>query len=940
MLSGTIILLTSLGYLMALFALAYYGDRKARDGTGTYLVSNPYVYSLSIAVYCTSWTYYGSVGRAAVSGFGFLPIYLGPTIVFTLGWFVLRKILRICKAQRITSIADFIGSRYGKSQAIGSLVTVIAVVGIVPYIALQLKAVSMSFGVVLRQDQDVLATAITADSMAFIVTLVLAVFPVLFGTRHIEATEHHAGLVVAIAAESLVKLLAFLAVGAFVTFALYDGFADIFAKAAANANTAHLVGMEKSAGNWVTLTLLSMTAIICLPRQFHVTFVENTNETHLNRALWLFPLYLFIINLFVLPIALGGLMWLPKDIDADTYVLALPLAEHNAALTLVVLVGGLSAAAAMVIVETIALSTMVCNDLIMPALLRFSSTRLTGSRDLTSLLLNIRRVAIIGILLLGYFYLAVVGNTYHLVTIGLVSFCAAAQLAPALLFALYWRGGTRRAVIAGLTLGFTVWLYTLLLPSFARSGFLPDSFIKEGLFGIALLKPYALFGLEGLDNISHSLFWSMLFNVGGFLAVAMTDRQTRIERIQATLFVEAFSAQTSAAGSDIVLSGEDGRASVQALLELATRYVGRDRAAEAFNAYARRQGVAAGQPPEWDSGLMRLTERLVAGSIGAASARVAVASAVKGERVQLDEIMQILDETQHVLEYSRQLEEKSHALEVASRDLEAANRQLLEADRLKDEFMSTVSHELRTPLTSIRSFSEILQDDPDMPSEQRSAFLGIIVSESERLTRLINQVLDLAKIEAGRMQWHIRDVDVDHVVRDAAASLAPIFERDGVEMEIRIDDRLGPVRADADRLIQVIINLVSNAEKFCPKPGGKVAIVARRDGDMARLSVIDNGPGIPEAEREAIFDKFYQVRANNQLDANPLGMAGTGLGLAISERIVVQFGGRIWVEATSSAGSTFTFTVPLSRSTGTGSGTETNAGEKQHTAAAAPALGE
>jgi len=917
MLPAWVILATSLGYLLALFALAWYGDRRASDPAGQHLVSNPYIFSLSIAIYCTSWTYYGSVGRAATSGFGFLPIYLGPTIVFTLGWFVLRKILRICKTQRITSIADFISSRYGKSQLIGSLVTVIAVVGIVPYIALQLKAVSMSFGVVLAKDHDALASTLTPDNMAFAVTLVLAAFAVLFGTRHIEATEHHAGMVVAIAAESVVKIVAFLAVGAFVVWGLYDGFGDIFARAAADPEIARLVSMEKSAGNWATLTLLSMAAIICLPRQFHVTFVENTNETHLNRALWLFPLYLFVINIFVLPIALGGLMWLPKgSSDADTFVLALPLAENQPLLTLVVLVGGLSAAAAMVIVETIALSTMVCNDLVMPALLKFSRQRIEASRDLTTLLLNIRRVAIVAILLLGYWYLAVVGNTYHLVTIGLVSFCAAAQLAPAVLFAIYWREGTRHAAFAGLASGFAVWMYTLLLPSFARSGFLPESFITEGLFGIALLKPYALFGLEGLDNISHSLFWSMLFNIGSFLVVSLSQRQSRIEQIQATLFVEAFSQQAPAAAAEFALSRDDGRASVQSLRELATRYVGRERAEAAFANYARSQGLDAGEPPEWDSGLMRLVERLVAGSIGAASARVAVASAVKGERVSLDEIIQILDETQHVLEYSRQLEEKSRALEAASREIEAANQQLREADRLKDEFMSTVSHELRTPLTSIRSFSEILQDDPDMDAEQRSAFLGIIVSESERLTRLINQVLDLAKIEAGRMQWHIRDLDLDQVVRDAAASLAPIFDRDEVEMVIRIEPGLGTVRADADRLIQVIINLVSNAEKFCPKPGGRVVIDVQRDGAMARVSVIDNGPGIPEAEKEAIFDKFYQVRANNQLDANPLGMAGTGLGLAISERIVTQFGGRIWVAATSSAGSTFAFTVPLTMSAG------------------------
>ncbi|MCB1503869.1 MAG: histidine kinase [Hyphomicrobiaceae bacterium] len=912
MLSTWMVLATSLTYLLALFAVAHFADRLSRSGRNQAAISNSYIYSLSIAVYCTSWTYYGSVGRAVSSGVGFLPIYLGPTIVFTLGWFLLRKILRICKTQRITSIADFIASRYGKSQLIAGLVTVMTVIGIIPYISLQLKAVADSFGVVLAKDMESVASGLAAYDFALLVTLVLAAFAVLFGTRHIEATEHHAGMVVAIAVESLVKLVAFVAVGIFVTFGIFNGFGDVFARAAQLPELSQLMTMENAGNNWMTLTLLSMAAIVCLPRQFQVTFVENTDEAHLKRATWMFPLYLVVINIFVLPIAFGGLVTFSgSGINADTYVLAFPLSHGQSLLTLVVLLGGLSAAAAMVIVETIALSTMVSNDLIMPVLFRFFERRLAGREDLTTLLLNIRRVAIVSILLLAYSYLAAVGGTYHLVTIGLVSFCAAAQLAPVMLLAIYWRGGTRNAALAGLASGFFVWIYTLLLPSFAKSGLLPQSFVEQGPLGIALLKPYALFGLESLDSISHSLFWSMIANVGAFLLVALRERQSRIEHIQGTVFVEAFSEQSPPSHPGLPHFTRGG-ASVGSLRRLAARFVGEERTAEAFNIYARRQGLDNEAGLQVDSGLMRLVERLVAGAIGAASARVAMASAVKAERVSYEEIMEVLDETSHVLEYSRQLEQKSRELEIASRELSAANEQLREADKLKDEFMSTVSHELRTPLTSIRSFSEILQDDPEMPEDQRNSFLGIIVSESERLTRLINQVLDLAKIEAGRMQWDIKDVAVAPVVREATQALQPIFQRDGVRLDVApVPDDLPPVRADADRLIQVLINLISNAEKFCPKPNGVVSLIVRREGDMMRFSVIDNGPGIPEADRKAIFDKFYQVKGRNQGDGNPAG-TGTGLGLTICERIVSQFNGHISVVPGREAGSEFTFTVPIS----------------------------
>ena len=375
MLPGWLIFVTSFGYLCLLFAIAYYGDKRADAGRS--LIANPYIYALSIAVYCTSWTFYGSVGRAASSGVGFLPIYLGPTLMFTLGWFVLRKIIRISKLNHITSIADFVSSRYGKSHLLGGLVTVIAVVGILPYISLQLKAVSTSFNVILHYPEVIVQAGLAGSPLhadtALYVALLLAMFTILFGTRTIEATEHHQGMVAAIAFESVVKLLAFLAVGVFVTFGMFDGPGDLFGRAAALPELRRLMTLEGAGGNWVALTALAMMAIICLPRQFQVAVVENTDESHLNKAMWLFPLYLLAINVFVLPIAFGGLLRFPGGgVDADTFVLALPMAEESPWLALFVFIGGLSAATAMVIVATIALSTMVSNDLVMPVLLRFA----------------------------------------------------------------------------------------------------------------------------------------------------------------------------------------------------------------------------------------------------------------------------------------------------------------------------------------------------------------------------------------------------------------------------------------------------------------------------------------------------------------------------------------------------------------------------------------
>lgn len=906
MLTGGMIVVASFAYVGLLFAVAAYGDKRADAGRS--LIANPYIYALSLAVYCTSWTFYGSVGRAATSGIGFLPIYLGPTLMAALWWFLLLKMLRISKANRITSIADFVASRYGKSQMLGGLVTIIAVVGVIPYIALQLKAISTSFSIILHYPGIAMPEKAGAQPFigdnTFYIAMLLAAFTILFGTRHLDATERHEGLVAAIAFESVVKLIAFVAVGLFVTYGMYGGFTDIFQRASENPQLHALMvfgGESGSYTTWASLTLLSMLAILFLPRQFQVAVVENVDERHLNKAIWLFPLYLLAINIFVLPIALGGLLRFPAGgVDADTFMLTLPIAERQPWIAMLAFIGGLSAATGMVIVETIALSTMVCNDLVMPVLLRLRWLRLTERRDLSRLLIGIRRGAIVGILVLGYIYFYLAGEAYALVSIGLISFSAVAQFAPAIIGGMFWKSGNRLGAICGLSAGFLIWLYTLLLPSFAKSGWLPVTFLSQGFAGIELLKPQQLFGLQGLDEISHCLFWSLLINTGLYVGIALWRRPDASEHSQAALFVDAHR-HTQAAGSRFWR----GSASMDELVALLGRFLGPERAREALAAYADHRGASTIKELPADADTVHHAESLLAGAIGSSSARVMIASVVDEEPLGIDEVMHIIDEASQVLAYSRQLERQSRELEAATNDLRSANLRLQELDRLKDDFISTVTHELRTPLTSIRAFTEILRDNPQLAAEQRENFLGIVIRESERLTRLINQVLDLSKIESGNAEWQSIQFDMREVVQESASAVGQLFRDSGVTLTLTLPQHAPDIVADRDRVMQVMLNLLSNAAKFCEPGNGCVHITLSHETTVVRIDVSDNGVGIDSDNQAVIFDKFRQV--GDTLTQKP---KGSGLGLTISRQIIEHLGGRLWVTSQRGQGATFSFTLP------------------------------
>ena len=894
-------ILCALFYLGLLFAVAYYAEYRLKKGRS--IINNGYVYALSLGVYCTAWTYYGSVGQASTKGIEFLAVYIGPTIMAALFWPVLRKIIRICKTQHISSIADLISIRYGKNFSLAVVVTILCMVGIIPYIALQLKAISDSMNILTGAAETGTGLKnIFADNTLYI-SGVLVFFIILFGARSIDASEKHEGLVAAIAFESIVKLVALVAVGLFVTFGLFDGFGDIFSKAAGNETLKKLFQFSESTNytTWTGLILLSMLAIIFLPRQFHMSVVENVKETHLKKAIWIFPLYLLLITFFVLPIAFGGTLLLGKTgINADNYVLALPMQYGAKFLSLFTFIGGFSAATSMIIVETIAISTMMSNNIATPLLLASQKFKAKGDGQLKNPILNIRRFSIFLIIALAFLYDKLVAQNFSLVSIGMVSFAAVAQFAPAVLGGIYWKQASQKGAMAGICVGFVTWFYTAVIPSIAASGFINAGIINEGLFGMGWLKPFSLFGMQGMDSVTHCFFWSMLFNIIAFVSVSLYSNKSAQEVYQADIFVDIF---RHSAKPDINMIWK-GTAYLPDLNSLLANFLGNERAEKILVNYANRNKISL-DTKKADPRMVEFAEKILGGAIGSASARIMVSSVTKEEELTIDEVLKILMESQQIMVLNKELRKKSVELQKARDQLIDVNKQLQDIDKTKDEFLNTVTHELRTPLTSIRAMTEILHDNTDMDEEQRQHFLSGIIKETERLSHLITQVLNLEKYESGKQQLNISSVQLNSLIKEAVASIRPLANEKKITTEINIPDTIFLVQCDADLIMQVLTNLLSNAVKFAPEKG-RISVSVHNNLDGLQIWVEDNGKGIEPGLHELIFDKFFQ--AKNQNLRKP---EGSGLGLAICKKIIDLHEGSIWVNSEINKGSKFIFTLPL-----------------------------
>jgi Na+/proline symporter/signal transduction histidine kinase/CheY-like chemotaxis protein len=648
MLQGWVVIAVALAYIGLLFLVASYGDRTRGLGRGgrTRLL----IYPLSLAIYCTSWTFFGSVGSASRTGYEFLTIYIGPALMIGLFSPLLIRVVRLAKAQNITSIADFIAARYGKSQTVAAIVALIAIVGTIPYIALQLKAVSASLETIIAQMTFAAdAARPLLGDIALFVALAMATFAVLFGTRYIDATEHQHGLMLAIAAESIVKLVAFVAVGVFITFFMFHGPEALFAAARENPQSASIFSRQPSYDTLIATTLLSFVATILLPRQFHVAVVENHNEGEIKRAAWLFPLYLVAINLFVVPIALAGLLTFRNgEIDSDMFVLALPLQTGSSVLALVAFVGGLSAATAMVIVESVALSIMVSNDIVMPLVLRRRGSLISGRGNIGSLLLTARRVAIFAIILLAYLYYRTAGDA-QLASIGLLAFAALAQLAPAFFGGLFWRHGTSRGAIAGMTSGILVWAYTLLLPSFADIGIVGQHILTDGPWHIAALRPQNLLGLD-LPPLVHGVLWSLAVNLACYIGFSLRHAPSSIERLQANIFVPSDLAPIAPSfrfwGSTVT---------VEELTATVARYLGEARTKSAFESFAATHRISLEAKDEADFRLVRHAEHILASAIGGASSRLVLSLLLRKRNVSTKAALRLLDDANAAIQYNREI---------------------------------------------------------------------------------------------------------------------------------------------------------------------------------------------------------------------------------------------------------------------------------------------
>lgn len=874
-----------LGYVALLFFVAFAADRLAATGRSTWLRS-PLIYTLSLSIYCTAWTFYGAVGYAARSGLEFVTIYLGPTLVMVGWWWGLRKLVRIGRSQRVTSIADLISSRYGKSNTLAICVTILAVISVTPYIALQLQSITLSFSIFSDADPS---AGYNETASVFWVASGLAAFAILFGTRNLDANERHHGVVTAIALEAIVKLVALLAVGIFVVWGVAGGIGPTMAR----IDASEIGQWQVNGGRWATITFLAAAAFVCLPRMFQVMVVENDDERHLRTAAWAFPLYLLLMSLFVVPIAVVGLDLLPKGSNPDLFVLTVPLSQGQEGLAMLSFLGGFSSATSMVIVAAMALSTMVSNHIVMPIWLSIKDDGASVSGDVRHVVLLARRVSIGVIMVLGYFYYKLSGGGAALASIGLIAFAGIAQILPALVGGLFWRGATRAGALVGLTVGFCLWLFTLLLPGLG-GGVLSQSVLDNGLMGFIWLRPQALFGISGMDPIVHSVMWSLSLNAVAFCVVSLISFPSPIERLQGAQFVNVFDHSAGPRGwTGSVAQSED-------LMIMSQRILGAGEAMALFQREAAKQG-GRGHLPEPTPTFLEMLERELSGSVGAATAHAMIGQIVGGSSVSVEDLLAVADESAQLLEYSSRLEAKSTELARTAKQLRDANEKLTQISLQKDAFLSQVSHELRTPMTSIRAFSEILRDTDGISEQETTRYATIIHDEALRLTRLLDDLLDLSVLESGQVSLNMRGGALSDVL-DHAISAALAGYDTPMTVKRRSTTEAVHLHSDLDRLAQVFINLTANAQKYCDAANPELTISVHHTGGQVLVDFIDNGSGVPSDAQSMVFEKFARVSAEKA--------GGAGLGLAICREIMQRLGGDVTYLADKEGGA-FRVTLPL-----------------------------
>ncbi|WP_449387744.1 ATP-binding protein [Chryseobacterium lineare] len=874
-------------YLALLFFVAYIAEKKKSK----LWINNPYIYALSLAVYCTAWTYYGSIGVAATSGLNYLPIYIGPIIVIPSWIYINTRIVRISRINKISSLADFISLRYGNSRSLSAIITLVCLFAIIPYIGLQIKAISETFHLV---TETPVSKNILTDSATFVV-LLIAVFSSYYGTRYVDASEKRLGIISAIALESFLKLFFIIILGLFVIYFVFDGFSDIYHKASkfSDFKAKNTFNGIEGALNWMVLCMISGTAICLLPRQFHTAIIENRQEKHIKTAIWFFPLYLLIFTLFIFPIAWAGrLIFNGQQVNPEFYSILIPQHFDNTVITVLVFLGGLSSSISMIIISAITLSIMLSNNMIIPygLLGKFKAEDETqNTRNIT----RIRKFSIFGLIIMAFaFYKYFILKT-SLDSVGLISFVIIAQLAPAYFGAIFWRRGSYKGVLAGLVAGLVICYFGLIIPQYYFS-------YNQEFKGILreMYDAFSFFNIPYLGRIPQIFFWSMLVNIGLFAGISVSMKGNYRERNFAELYVDI---------DKYIQNHENafiwrGTAYVSDIKNILERFLGKKKTEQALRIFNLKYNIDS-ETETADSRFIKFSENLLAGRIGTASAKILIEGVTKEDKISLKEVLNILEESKENIILNKKLTEQSQELKKLSDDLTNANQSLIVKDRQKDDFLDSVAHELRTPITAIRSAGEILADDDDIPLEIKKEFLNNIITESDRLSEIINDILYLDKLEHGEIALHIKENNILETYKKALNPLLHLIQQKNIHIsEVNLLNHF-IFEYDESRMIQLFQNILGNALKFTDEQGTIQTKFFSREQELI-ITVFNTGKHIPEEDLKMIFDKFYQSK--NQ---NILKQAGSGLGLAICRKIIQNHGGTIQAE-NSGLGVTFTIQLP------------------------------